>query len=272
VREFSAGLALFAEVDRYGEEPGLVFPVYVSLSVWCSEAYATLGHFQQAFVSAREALRVATNIHHPTSLAGANRFLGYVHILHGEMETAVPFLERALTIASEHDLFLSTNLFTSSHAYALILLGERERGLECLARVLEKSTGVQNTPRWHHYATVTASAYLAAGCPEEARAEIRQGLAPATENAWGYRAPWLRLEAEVLAQGDPAGARERLEEALALAAELEMRPEVAHCHLGLGRLYRRVGDRARAEQHLTLAVTMYREMGMTFWLEQAEAV
>jgi tetratricopeptide (TPR) repeat protein len=277
VREFGAGLALFAEVDRYGKESGLVFPIYVSLSVWCSEAYATAGDFQQAFVSARDALRVATDIRHSASLALANRYLGYVHIVRGEVETAVPFLERALTIASEHDQFLATILFTSSHAYALILLGERERGLECLARGLEKSTGVRVTPgvritaRWHHYATVTASAYLAAGCLEEARAEIRQGLAATERNARGYRAPWLRLEAEVLAQGDSAGARERFEEALALAADLEMRPEAAHCHLGLGKLYRRADDGVRAQEHLTTAATMYHEMGMNFWLEQAEA-
>jgi hypothetical protein len=28
---------------------------------------------------------------------------------------------------------------------------------------------------------------------------------------------------------------------------------------------------AKAEEHLTTAATMYREMGMTFWLEKAEA-
>ena len=50
-----------------------------------------------------------------------------------------------------------------------------------------------------------------------------------------------------------------------------MRPLVAHCHLGLGKLYRRTGDRAKAQEHLTTAATMYREMGMTFWLEKAEA-
>jgi tetratricopeptide (TPR) repeat protein len=271
LREFGAGLALFEPVDRYGEEPGLVFPIYVSLSAWRSEAHAVLGDFRRAFVSAREALRVATDIHHPTSLAVANRYLGYVHSLRGEMDTAVPFLERGLAIAREHDLFHAT-IFTSAHlAYALVLLGERERGLECLARAFERSTGFI-TPRWHHYSTVTASAYLAAGCPEEARTEIRLGLASATErNAWGHRAPWLRLEAELLAQGDPAGARDRLEEALALAVELGMHPEVAHCHLGLGKLYRSTGQREQAQEHLTKAVTMYREMGMRFWLEQTEA-
>ena len=33
----------------------------------------------------------------------------------------------------------------------------------------------------------------------------------------------------------------------------------------------RFGRRAAAEEHLTTATTMYREMGMTYWLEQAEA-
>jgi hypothetical protein len=51
-----------------------------------------------------------------------------------------------------------------------------------------------------------------------------------------------------------------------------MRPLVAHCHLGLGTLYRRAGDAAKAQEHLTTARNMYREMGMTFWLEKAEAV
>jgi hypothetical protein len=38
---------------------------------------------------------------------------------------------------------------------------------------------------------------------------------------------------------------------------------VAHCHLGLGKLYRRTGKREQAQEHFTTATTMYREMGMT---------
>jgi hypothetical protein len=45
---------------------------------------------------------------------------------------------------------------------------------------------------------------------------------------------------------------------------------IAHCHLGLGKLYRRTGKREQAHEHLTTATTMYREMDMPFWLEQAE--
>jgi len=46
---------------------------------------------------------------------------------------------------------------------------------------------------------------------------------------------------------------------------------IAHCHLGLGKLYRRARQQDQAREHLTSATTMYREMGMTYWLERAAA-
>jgi hypothetical protein len=60
-------------------------------------------------------------------------------------------------------------------------------------------------------------------------------------------------------------------QALALAEPRGMRPLVARCHLGLGTLYARAGKQPAAQEHLTTATTMYREMDMPFWLEQAEA-
>ncbi len=42
---------------------------------------------------------------------------------------------------------------------------------------------------------------------------------------------------------------------------------VAHCHLGLGKLYRRTAQHEQAQEHLTTATTMYREMGMTYCAE-----
>jgi hypothetical protein len=46
---------------------------------------------------------------------------------------------------------------------------------------------------------------------------------------------------------------------------------IAHCHLGLRKLYPRTGKHERAEEHLTTATAMYREMDMGFWLAPAEA-
>jgi hypothetical protein len=50
-----------------------------------------------------------------------------------------------------------------------------------------------------------------------------------------------------------------------------MRVLAPHRHLGMGTLYRRTGKREQAQEHLTIAATIYREMDMRFWLEQAEA-
>ena len=84
----------------------------------------------------------------------------------------------------------------------------------------------------------------------------------------------LRLLGDVSAQGDHADigqSEQYFRQALARADELGMRPLVAHCHLGLGKLYRRTGKREQAQEHLATATTMYREMDMRFYLEQAEA-
>src|SRR5262249_20969758 len=81
----------------------------------------------------------------------------------------------------------------------------------------------------------------------------------------------LCLLGDIASAAGADDAEGRYREAQALAQDLEMRPLAAHCHLGLGKLYRRTGKREQAQEHLTAATTMYREMGMTYWLEQAEA-
>jgi tetratricopeptide (TPR) repeat protein len=57
----------------------------------------------------------------------------------------------------------------------------------------------------------------------------------------------------------------------ALAAELGMRPLLAHYHRGLGTLYAKLGRREQAHVDLSTAIELYRAMDMTFWLPQAEA-
>jgi len=69
---------------------------------------------------------------------------------------------------------------------------------------------------------------------------------------------------------DVAAAEAHYATSTALALELGMRPLVAHCRFGLGKLHGRAGDR-RATEHLTTAMSLFHEMGMRFWFEKAEA-
>ena len=272
IREFDAGAELFAAENHRSEGAGLVFPIYVSLGAWRSEAHAAVGDFDRALASAESALRMAAEVRHPSSLTIASAWLGYVHVVRGDFSAALPVLERGLAISREQDLIHGLKANGLYLALAHLLLGEHERGLDHLALALERSTGPFDL-QWTRYGTVTASAYLAAARVGEARAAVTAGLATAAErNAKGYLAPLLRLEGELLAsEGRVEAHAERTEEALKVATQLGMQPEVAHCRLALGKLYRRTGKRQEAQEHLTTAVSMYREMDMRFWLEQAEA-
>jgi hypothetical protein len=89
--------------------------------------------------------------------------------------------------------------------------------------------------------------------------------------ARGSEAEALALCGDV-ARDSVAGAAEAYyRDALTLANELDMRPLVAHCHLGLGRLHADHDREAQAKEHLGAVATMYREMAMRSWLGQAEA-
>ena len=195
--------------------------------------------------------------------------------MRGQLEAAARAFERGL--ASGRGRFVSGNSLGLATAH--LLLGRRADGMKALAQALERM-GDPLGPLAKinsRYGFLTAEAYLAAGLPEEAEAEADRGLALATvDNARAYHVPLGRIRAEALAL---QGKEPRREEALSdwgqlidLATELSMRPELAHCHFGFGKLYCRSGDGARGQEHLTTAVTLYREMDMGFWLAQAEAV
>jgi hypothetical protein len=109
----------------------------------------------------------------------------------------------------------------------------------------------------------------------QAASEVARWLPVVDERqAHTYRGPLLRLQAEVLMRQEPVdanGARRRLEEALILAKELAMPLEIARCRLGLARLDRRIGRGTSAAEHLAAAVAIFRDLGLPFWAERAEA-
>jgi predicted RNA polymerase sigma factor len=49
-----------------------------------------------------------------------------------------------------------------------------------------------------------------------------------------------------------------------------MRPLLARCHLGLGKLHAKMGTQQQARAELSTAIELYRAMAMRFWLRQAE--
>ena len=95
---------------------------------------------------------------------------------------------------------------------------------------------------------------------------------PGQEHSGALRAWSLRTLGKVALAQEPPDADQAegaFRQASVLARELGMRPLVAHCHLSLGTLYRRTKDRSRAEEHLALALGLFRDMAMELWATRA---
>jgi len=146
----------------------------------------------------------------------------------------------------------------------------RLREGEQLAQDLAARQVTGNAIRVYH---ALGRGYLLLGRPEDARRLC--GHALDCSPIWpGDLAHALHLRAEVAADPnalDPASGEAAYQRALTLAESRGMRPLVAHCHLGLGRLHRCMNRRTPADEHLAAAATRYRDMGMSFWRKEAEA-
>ncbi len=123
--------------------------------------------------------------------------------------------------------------------------------------------------------TELSEALLLVGRVDEASALAARLLdLSRTHTGRGYQAHAYRLLGEVAMRREPPDVNQATtyyRQALVLAEELGMRPLQAHCHLGLGILYARAGQRQQAQAELSAAIDLYRTMDMTFWLPQAEA-
>jgi hypothetical protein len=121
-----------------------------------------------------------------------------------------------------------------------------------------------------------AECYWRDGRWAEAERAVHQGLAVAREQRQrAGEAECLRALGVVTAARTPldvAAAEAHLTAARGLAASLEMRALVGHCHLDLARLHGSAGKQAAALEHLAIATEIYRAAEMPGWLREAASV
>src|SRR5262249_58045624 len=82
---------------------------------------------------------------------------------------------------------------------------------------------------------------------------------------------WLLGEIAARTAGETETAVGHYQAVIALTGELGKRPLLARTHLGLGRLWLAVGERARAEDELLAATRLFCEMDMGLWVRQTAA-
>jgi tetratricopeptide (TPR) repeat protein len=157
-----------------------------------------------------------------------------------------------------------------------VLAGRVDEGLPLLEEAVERGLSVDAMATGYAMRLSRLSeGYLLGGRIDDARARAQQALELARTQKERANEAWaLRLLGETASHAEPpafAATEAYLRDALGLATELAMRPLVAHCHFGLGKLYRSASKHEPAREHLVMAATLYREMEMRHWLVQAEA-
>jgi tetratricopeptide (TPR) repeat protein len=237
--------------------------------------FADLGKFEEGIAHGQEGIRLAEALDHPYSLAAMCSALAYLHIARGELGHGVRLLERGVALSHEWNLTFLSAQNTGILGYAHALSGRTAEGIPLLEHALGAAETMGFGASQPIFLICLGETYALADRLDDALALAERALSFTRERGQrGYESWTLRLLGEIASHRDPpdvATAESHYRQALALADNLGMRPLLAHCHLGLGKLCQRMGKRQEAQEHFTTATTMYREMDMTYWLEQAEA-
>jgi tetratricopeptide (TPR) repeat protein len=236
---------------------------------------AELGEFAEGSARGAEAMRIAETVEQPFTLSHAYLGVGYLHLRKGDLSQAIAMLEKGLEVCRTGDVPMQLPLAAGALGYAYALSGHLAEALPLLEQAVKLVAARQqmggNYPLWVAH---LGEAYLLAGRLEDAHLLAEQALARARDcKQRGDEAYALRLRGEIAAQRAPLEVESAVaayQQAIVLAEELEMRPLLAHCYLGLGTLYSKAGRWEQARTALSVALALYRAMDMTFWLPQAQ--
>jgi class 3 adenylate cyclase/tetratricopeptide (TPR) repeat protein len=256
------------------ERFGLPYLVSVHSRTWLAAGLVELGLFDEAIEHAKEALRIAEGSNHALSLVSAHMGLGRAHLRRGDLERAVPVLERGVALARRWNMRLVLPFLTDSLGLAYALAGRTAESFPLLHEALDLHVTMRGTATQSARLVSLAQGHLLAGDAAEAVSLATRALDLAGKHREGgylaYAHGTLGEAFMALRSPDYPRAEEHWHAAAALSRDLGMRPLAARCHLGLGTLYTLLGRPDSAER-LTTAVALLAEMEMPLWLTQAEA-
>jgi class 3 adenylate cyclase/tetratricopeptide (TPR) repeat protein len=247
--------------------------IFAYASTWLIWCLAERGVFAEGEALADEVLRLAEVRDEPWLLFHVYFGTGVLHVLKGEINRGISLLQCGLTCCEAADFPFGFPMIGPWLGLARSLAGDRSSDVLGLS---EQAVADAEATGFHGLHSLRLSSladvhFQAGRYDDSLRTATRAlGLARSHEERTS-EASILRLLGDIRSFTDePSNAEACYHGALRRSEHLVLRPLVAHCHLGLGKLYRRTGKRQQAQEHLTTATTMYREMEMTYWLEQAE--
>src|SRR6266542_374213 len=267
-------LTLIRDEKYTYERFGTAYILSVISEVWLVQCLAELGEFSEGLVHAQRGIHIAEEANHVSSLAYAYCSLGILMLFKGDFEQAIVALEKCRRICEDSDIKVLLTHIWSHLGLAYALSGRVGEALPLLeisdaqSALMGRKAGRSLRTSWHGQVRLLSREI------EKAREFGTHALDLAMQAKERGNQAWaLRLLGDIaVCEGTEKTIPEQhYAQALTLADELGMKPLIAHCHLGLGTLWRQERERTRAQIELSAAIDLYRHMDMTFWLHQAES-
>jgi tetratricopeptide (TPR) repeat protein len=246
---------------------GLAVPPSVFGRAWLIMSLADLGRFAEAAEYEAEVIGLAEATQHAYAISWAHFAASMLNLLKHDWAKARSLVEHWIGVLRAGNVAMLLPWAVASSAWALAQLGEAK---EALSRVREAeqllerqaTRGIVGHRTWAYHAVSRACLLL--GRYEEAR-RLGHCSVESSRRQPGFAAHALHLLGDIASHPDQLDAESGAayyRQALAIAERHGMRPLIAHCHLGLGQLYARIGKSEYARENLAAATTLYREMGM----------
>ena len=240
---------------------------------WRIVNLAELGRFAEAARLEAEMMRIAEPMQHAHTVGFSYFAASALHLGKGNWKTARSFIEQGLAAFRTGNVIIQLRNLSASSAWVLAQLGLESEALNRLRESQDLLEHLASTG----YAAGTGRAYYSLGraCLLLGRLHEAQNWGEraiiTSPSHFGFRTHALHLLGDVATHPDrfnAESAKTYYHQALRLADSRGMQPVIAHCQLGLGKLHSRLGELRKAQQHFSIAATMYRDMDMKFWLEQ----
>jgi tetratricopeptide (TPR) repeat protein len=243
--------------------------IYLILSLY------GVGRFEEAAACEAETTQLASRTEHVFTIAFTHLAAVSLHVGKGDWAKAHSRIEQWLALIQTTDVKHWNSFALGFSALVLAWLGRAD---EAMTRLLEAEQVIeQQIMRGNLIHAPSVSQLLGRACVVLGPIENAQRLAKQAMEGSARRPETtpqtLLLLADIARHPDcfDPEQSERLYRRAQAAAEAQgRRPILAHCNLGLGRLYSSIGKRQEAGEHFAAARTMYREMDMAFWLTQVE--
>jgi class 3 adenylate cyclase/tetratricopeptide (TPR) repeat protein len=241
-----------------------VMPLVVCRT-WLTLCYAELGEFSRATDNASSAVELVTKTEHPLSTAFARWGQGHLYLYQRNYGEAVEAFEKGLEICQRWSLRFWVSRLASALGFAHALTGQSDAALTMIEQAVDEAQTMHFAVDAARLFERLATAHLVAGHHALAESKASHALSLATKsNARGHQAWTLRLLGDICLATEPLNgeaADANFCGALDLATKLGMRPLAAHCYEGLSRLHAMRGQKARAEEAMAQARSVWSSLG-----------